>query len=165
MVFRHLKCYNVDVYTRMRNGGINMNVIIWLVLAAILILSEIATLGLTTIWFAGGAIVAAVIANFGVHWLVQILVFAAVSAICFIFMRPLAQKHLMKDVEKTNVEALVGTIGVVNQDIDNTKAQGMVMLDGMEWTARSVNGELIEKDSKVKVEAISGVKLMVTKCN
>ncbi len=142
-----------------------MDVIIWLVLAAVLILSEIATLGLTTIWFAAGAIVAAVIANFGAHWLVQILVFAAVSAIFFVFMRPWAQKHLMSNIEKTNVEALVGALGVVTLDIDNTKAQGTVMLDGMEWTARSVNGEIIEKDTKVKVEAISGVKLMVVKCD
>ncbi len=142
-----------------------MDVIIWLVLAAVLILCEIATLGLTTIWFAGGAIVTAVVANFEVHWLAQILVFAVVSSIFFVFMRPWAQKHLMKNIEKTNVEALVGTIGVVSQDIDNTKAQGVVMLDGMEWTARSVNEDIIEKDSKVKVESISGVKLMVTKCD
>ncbi len=140
-----------------------MDVIIWLVLAAILIVAEIATLGLTTIWFAGGAIVSAIAAYFGAHWLLQILIFAVVSFVFLIFTRPLAQKHLMKDMEKTNIDGLIGTIGLVTETIDNTKAQGAVVLDGKEWTARSVDGDVIEKDSKVKVDSISGVKLMVAK--
>lgn len=141
-----------------------MSVIIWLVLAAILIVSEIVSLGLTTIWFAGGAIIAALLAHFGAHWLVQILVFAAVSFVLLIFTRPIATKHLMKDVEKTNVDGLIGTVGLVTEAIDNAKSQGVVFLDGKDWTARSVNGDTIPEDSKVKVESISGVKLMVTKC-
>lgn len=140
-----------------------MDVIIWLVIAAILIVSEIVSLGLTSIWFAGGAIVAAVVAHFGAHWIVQILVFAVVSFVLLILTRPIAQKHLMKDMEKTNIDGLIGTIGLVTETIDNTKAEGVVILDGKEWTARSVGGEVIEKDNKVKVESISGVKLMVTK--
>ncbi len=140
-----------------------MSVIIWLVLAAILIVSEIVSLGLTTIWFAGGAIVAALLAHFGAHWIVQILVFAIVSFVLLVLTRPIAQKHLMKDIEKTNVEGLVGTVGLVTETIDNTKSEGVVFLDGKEWTARSVNGDIIEKDSNVKVESISGVKLMVVK--
>lgn len=140
-----------------------MSVIIWLVLAAVLIVAEIATLGLTTIWFAGGAIVAALLAHFGAHWLLQVLGFAAVSFVLLILTRPIAQKHLMKDVEKTNVEGLVGTVGLVTETIDNAKAEGVVFLDGKEWTARSTGGEIIEKDARVKVDSISGVKLMVTK--
>ncbi len=140
-----------------------MDVIIWLVIAAILIVSEIVSLGLTTIWFAGGAIVAAVLAHFGAHWIVQILVFAVVSFVLLVLTRPIAQKHLMKDMEKTNIDGLIGTIGLVTETIDNTKSEGVVVLDGKEWTARSINGDVIEKDCKVKVDSISGVKLMVTK--
>ena len=140
-----------------------MDVIIWLVIAAILIVSEIVSLGLTTIWFAGGAIIAAVLAHFGAHWIVQILVFAVVSLVLLVLTRPIAQKHLMKNVEKTNAEGLVGTFGLVTETIDNAKSEGVVYLDGKEWTARAVNGDVIEKDSKVKVESISGVKLMVKK--
>lgn len=142
-----------------------MNVIIWLVLAAILIVSEIVSLGLTTIWFAGGAIVSAVLAHFGANWIVQILVFAVVSFVLLMFTRPIAQKHLTKNIEKTNVDGLVGTIGLVTETINNAKAEGVVLLEGKEWTARSVNGDIIEKDSNVKVESISGVKLMVTNNN
>ncbi|MBE5933426.1 MAG: NfeD family protein [Lachnospiraceae bacterium] len=140
-----------------------MDVIIWLILAAILIVSEIVSLGLTTIWFAGGAIIAAVLAHFGAHWIVQILVFAIVSFLLLILTRPIAQKHLMKDMEKTNIDGLIGTSGLVKETIDNTKSEGVVFLDGKEWTARSVNGEVIEADCKVVVESISGVKLMVAK--
>lgn len=141
-----------------------MDVIIWLVIAAILIVSEIVSLGLTTIWFAGGAIVAAVLAHFGAHWLIQILVFAVVSSVLLVLTRPIAQKHLMKDMEKTNIDGLLGAEGLVTETIDNNKAEGVVFLEGKEWTARSVNGDVIDMDSKVKVESISGVKLMVTKC-
>ena len=89
--------------------------------------------------------------------------FAIVSFVLLVLTRPIAQKHLMKDMEKTNIDGLIGVTGLVTETIDNTKAEGVVVLDGKEWTARSVSGEIIEKDSKVKVDSISGVKLMVTK--
>lgn len=140
-----------------------MAIIIWLAIAAVLILFEIVTLGLTTIWFAGGALAAALAAYFGAHWLAQIMLFAVVSLILLIFTRPLAVKHLMKDNEKTNAEGLVGETGIVINTIDNIKAEGIVKLNGLEWTARSDNDEIIEKDSVVEVKAIRGVKLIVAK--
>lgn len=140
-----------------------MNLTIWLIIAAILIVAEIVTLGLTSIWFAGGAVVAGLVAYFGAHWIVQLLVFAAVSLVLFIFTRPVAVKHLMKNREKTNVESLVGQTGYVKQEINNLKACGVVILNGMEWTARSVDNSTIAVDTEVVVQEISGVKLMVAR--
>ena len=136
---------------------------IWLIVTAILIVMEIISLGLTTIWFAGGALVAALMAYFNLHWMIQIIGFAAVSLILLIFTIPIAVKHLMKEPEKTNVEGLIGKTGYVTKTINNLKAEGEVKLGGMEWTARSKADSIIEKDDEVIVESISGVKLIVVK--
>lgn len=140
-------------------------VIIWLIAAAVLIIMEIVSLGLTTIWFAGGALVAALMAYLGLHWIIQVLIFAVVSLLLLLFTRPLAVKHLMKEPEKTNVEGLIGKTGYVTKTINNLKAEGEVKLNGMEWTARSKDDEVIEENEEVIVEEISGVKLVVSKKN
>ncbi|MDD6328814.1 MAG: NfeD family protein, partial [Lachnospiraceae bacterium] len=114
--------------------------IFWLIVAAVMIVLEIVSLGLTTIWFAGGALVTALVAwAFEAHWIVQVLVFAIISLVLLIFTRPIAKKHLMKSIEKTNVEGLIGTVGCVTATINNIKAEGTVKLDGKEWWAKSVD--------------------------
>ena len=140
-----------------------MALTVWLIITVVLIVVEIITLGLTSIWFAGGALIAGLISLTGVHWLVQILVFAVVSAILFGFTRPIARKHFMKNIEKTNVDGLIGKEGIVKQEIDNIEAQGVVKLNGMDWTARSVDGTNIPEGEKVLVDSIDGVKLMVVR--
>ena len=132
-----------------------MGLTIWLIITVILIVVEIITLGLTSIWFAGGAFVAGLISLTGAHWLVQLLVFAVVSTLLFVFTRPFAAKHLMKNVEKTNVDSLIGQTGL--------EAQGVVKLSGMEWSARSADDSKIAAGEKVLVQSIDGVKLIVTK--
>lgn len=138
-----------------------MGVIIWLAITAVMIVVEIITLGLTTIWFAGGALVAALVAYLGGHWMIQVVVFAVVSLVLLIFTRPVAQKHLMKDTEKTNVESLIGKRCYVTKGIDNAREEGTVRLNGLDWSARSEDGAVISEGSEVEVRAVSGVKLIV----
>lgn len=140
-----------------------MDVVIWLAIAAAMIIVEIATLGLTSIWFAGGALVSAVVACFNDNWLIQLIVFAIVSLVLLLFTKPIAQKRLMKEPEKTNVEGLIGEKAYVTEEINNIKSKGTVKLKGLEWSARSENDEIIEADTEVVVKAISGVKLIVGK--
>lgn len=135
--------------------------IIWLVILAVLIVIEIATLGLTTIWFAGGALAALVASLVGGPLWLQIALFLAVSVLLLIFTRPVAVKYMNKGVQKTNVDEVLGETGIVIQKIDNLKAEGRVMLKGMEWTARSKDGQNIEEGKVVKVTAVEGVKLIV----
>ena len=80
-----------------------------------------------------------------------------------VFTRPLAQKHLFKNNEKTNVDSLIGTVSMVIETIDNQKQTGKIMLNGLEWSARSENGDIIEEDSEVVVQNIQGVKAIVSK--
>lgn len=135
----------------------------WLVILAVLIVIEIISLGLTTVWFAVGALVAYLAGLLGAPLLLQIAYFFIVSFVLLFFTRPLAVRYFNKDREKTNIESIIGMRGVVTETIDNLNQKGGVSLGGKEWTARSENEEIIEKGTTVKAVAISGVKLIVTK--
>lgn len=138
-----------------------MEGIFWLALVVIMAIIEIITLGLTTIWFAGGALAAFIASLFGANLLVQIILFIVVSLLLLSLTRPLAVEFLNKDRTRTNAESLLGRTAVVIQDIDNLKAQGQVSIDGQDWSARSVDEKTICKDAHVEIVEISGVKLMV----
>lgn len=139
-----------------------MTVMYWLIAAAAFVLLEILTMGLTTIWFAVGALVGAVMAALGLSLWVQILAFAVVSAIVLLFTRPLARKYLNNRTVRTNAESLIGCVCMVTQTIDNLRAEGQVTVKGQVWTARSTSEERsIPENTKVRITAISGVKLIV----
>lgn len=138
-----------------------MSSIIWLVILAVMIVIEIATLGLTTIWFGIGAIGAAIAAWMGYGIWIQLAVFTVLSVIAMALCRPFAVKYLNKDKEKTNVEDIVGRTAVVSRQIDNELATGEVKINGMEWTARSEDGRVISENERVTVVAVEGVKLIV----
>lgn len=138
--------------------------ICWLVLLVVLIIIEIATLGLTTIWFAGGAFAGLLGALFGFSIAVQVAVFCIVSAVLLFITRPIAVKYFNKTRERTNVDRLIGRTAVVTQDIDNTLGTGEVVAAGMIWTARaSVESHKIIKGDTVEILNISGAKLIVRK--
>ena len=113
-------------------------VVFWLILLIILVAIEIATMGLTTIWFAGGAFVAIIAAALNTPLYVQITLFLIVSVVLLLFTRPIAMKYFNKDRIKTNAESLIGKQAVVTEDIDNLLAVGLVSINGQEWTARNV---------------------------
>ena len=111
--------------------------IFWLVALVLFILIEIATMGLTTIWFAGGALVAVIASALGLPLVVQIVLFFAVSFVLLYFTRPMAVKYFNKDRVKTNAESLVGRQAIVISEIDNLQGIGQVTVGGMEWSART----------------------------
>jgi len=133
----------------------------WLIILVILILIEMMTLGLTTIWFAGGALAAFVVSLFYDNLIVELIIFLVVSIVLLYFTRPLVIKYFNPQRTKTNYEGVIGKNAMVTVTIDNVKAVGQVTVDGQEWTARSLKGEVIEKGTRVKVQSISGVKLIV----
>ena len=107
------------------------------------LLLEALTMGLTTIWFAAGAFVAAAVALFGCPFSVQIVAFVVVSVLCLVFTRPIAKRFLNDKTEKTNADSVIGCTGVVTEDIDNLLAKGQVLVKGQYWTARA------EEDGKL----------------
>lgn len=137
--------------------------LIWLAIIVVMAIIEIITLGLTTIWFAGGALVAFIASLFGASLPVQIILFIVVSFLLLIFTRPFAMKFVNKDRTRTNAESLIGKSAIVQEEINNLKAEGVVAVNGQEWTARSADDTVIAKDTVVEIVEIKGVKLMVKK--
>lgn len=137
-------------------------VAIWLIILILLIVIEIFTLGLTTIWFAGGALVGIVVAALGGPVWLQILLAIIVSAVLLFFTRPVAMKYFNRDREKTNAESLVGRQAIVISEINNLQGIGQVAINGMEWTARTItDGLTIKPGEVVIIRGINGVKLLV----
>ncbi|MEH2944370.1 NfeD family protein [Lachnospiraceae bacterium KK002] len=140
-----------------------MEGIFWLIVVVVMAVIEIITLGLTTIWFAGGALVAFLASLLGAGLLVQTILFIVVSVVLLAVTRPLAVEFFNKGRIKTNAESLIGETAVVQQEIDNLRAKGMVSVNGQEWSARSVDDEIIPDETLVEIMEISGVKLLVRK--
>lgn len=139
-----------------------MNTMIWLAVMVILILIEIVTVGLTTIWFAVGALAAAIVASLGGGTLLQVIVFIIVSFAMLIFTRPFAMKVINTTRVKTNYEGIIGKVVRITEDVDNINETGCAVVNGQEWTVRAtVDTNRIVAGSLAKVVNISGVKLIV----
>ncbi|MBQ3330207.1 MAG: NfeD family protein [Ruminococcus sp.] len=141
----------------------NTMTIVWLVLAVATALLEAITVQLVSIWFTIGGIAACVTSLFTDNIMIQIAVFVGVSALALTITRPLVKKLKSRGSEPTNADRFIGKTALVLEEIDNEKAQGLVMVDGQKWTARSMNDEKIPKDTSVTVKTIEGVKLIVRK--
>lgn len=135
--------------------------IMWLVLLIVFAASEAITVGLTTIWFAAGALAALIAALLGGPLWIQITLFLAVSLLCLAAVRPLAKKHLNDKVEPTNADRVIGAEAQVTEDIDNIHGKGAVIIRGMTWSARSQDGGPVAAGTMVRVLRIEGVKVFV----
>ena len=135
--------------------------IFWIVLLVVLVIVEAATAQLVKIWFAAGA-AAALIAErcHAPEWL-QWIVFIAVSVIALIATRPLVRKATKANRQPTNADRCIGQTAVVIEEINNIEGKGQVHVNGIPWTARSLDGTVFKKDELVTVERIDGVKLIV----
>lgn len=143
--------------------GITVSIaVIWLIIAAVCGIIEALTMGLTTIWFTGGAIMASIAAMAGLSLIVQIVVFLVVSVILIYFTRPIAKKKLKIGNEKTNVDALVGREALVTETIEPFHT-GQAKVDGLVWSAVSKeNHSTIQSGTMVTINGIEGVKLIVS---
>ena len=133
----------------------------WLMAFIILVVMEFLTMGLTTIWFAIGALVAFFASLFGASFWIQIILFLVVSLVVLVVYRPLAVKYVNSKRTKTNVDDLVGKEAKVIEKIDNLNQTGRVILNGMDWSARTTIGGTIDVDTIVRVIDVKGVKLIV----
>ena len=122
--------------------------IAWLVLLLLFSLGEALTVGLTSIWFAAGALAALVCA-------------LVVSVLCLLAVRPLAKKFINNKVQPTNADRILGTEAQVTENIDNIQGKGAVTIGGVAWSARSEDGTPIPAGSLVRILRIEGVKVFV----
>ena len=138
-----------------------MNYIGWLIVFVVFAALELVSVGMTCIWFAVGALAACVTSLFTGNWIIQSIVFIIVTVLFLLFLRPLAMKYVNNKTEKTNVDSIIGRTAKVVTEIDNVNAKGMVVIDGVEWTARSKDDRVIPKETLVEVVEVSGVKVIV----
>lgn len=141
----------------------NWEAISWFAAMLVFLIVEAACpIHLVSIWFAAGALVAMVISILdGMLWL-QITAFCVVSGALLLALWPFIRKFLNPHLTKTNVDAVIGTQGVVTAEIDNLNAVGQVKIGGMEWTARSTSGANIPAGTRIQVDGIEGVKAFVS---
>lgn len=139
---------------------------IWLIVAFAFFLLEIFTTGIAVICFSFGALAAALTAGLdgSVTW--QVIVFAIVSLLSLIFIRPILVKLFYKSGKnevKTNADALIGRVGIVTEEIDNEKNTGRVRIDGDYWKAVSSTGEVLPENTKVKILKLDSIIVTVEK--
>jgi len=140
-----------------------METILWIALMIVFVAVEIATVGLTAIWFAGGALVALLVQLLGLNIYWQIIFFIAASAILMTVTRPWALKYFKPRLVKTNYETVLGETVCLTEAVDNIKGTGTAVYKGQEWTARAYeNGKTYEAGTIVAVKEIRGVTLYVT---
>jgi len=134
---------------------------VWLGLAVILVIIESLTMGLTTIWFALGALISMLLAFFHIPLVWQVLIFLVISGVLLIFTRPVAIKKFKIGSVKTNSEALIGMTGVVLQKI-TPDDKGKVKVKNQIWTASSSSDKTLEEGTHVKIDDIRGVTVYVS---
>ena len=136
--------------------------IAWLVFLIILLIVEIITVWLTSIWAAGGALAALILNILGLSLMWQVAAFFAVTFVLLIFTRPFAVRFINMQREKTNYEGIIGKTIRITERVDNIRQTGMANVNGQEWTVRAERDDLIlEPEMLAKVVNISGVKLIV----
>ena len=136
----------------------------WLAILAVLIIVEICTLALTTIWFAGGALAALITSFITDNLVLECALFVAVSAVLLLILRPSVVRRFNKRRAKPNVEEGAGKIVRVIEPVENIDNKGRVAVDGMEWTARSSeDGTTFETGENAVVVRVEGVKMIIEK--
>ena len=136
--------------------------ILWIVVMIATIVIEAATMGLTTIWFTGGALIALIVEMLNGSVYLQILAFLMISLSLLCFTRPLAVKYFNRERTRTNLDGLIGKQAVVIVSVHNLNETGRVVVEGKEWMARSTDvSRTFEEGEIVRIQSIQGVKLMV----
>ena len=137
----------------------------WLMLLIVFLVMEANTVSLVSIWFAAGALTAMLASLCGAQVWLQGTLFFGVSIALLLLLRPVFRRYIKPNLTKTNVDAVVGSRGIVTEDIDNIAAAGQVKVGAMYWSARSEDNTCIPAGTLVTVKRIEGVKVMVTPVN
>jgi membrane protein implicated in regulation of membrane protease activity len=136
--------------------------IIWLSIFVLAIIIEAITSDLTSIWFAGGAMIALIISFIpGVAWWIQVIVFIVISTVMILGLRPLAKKLLKTNITNSNIDEMAGKKGIMLKGYDELN-HGEVKINDVVWTAIGADeSKAIPQGTKVVVVAVNGNKLIV----
>lgn len=135
--------------------------VFWLGALIVFAVGEGLTVGLTSIWFAVGALGALAAAGLGGPLWIQLAIFLSLSGLSMLLVRPLARRLLQPGYTATNADRVLGRTAVVTEAIDNLNGSGLVSISGQIWSARSQQNTVIPAGSQVRILRIEGVKVFV----
>lgn len=134
---------------------------VWLIIAGLFFIGEIATVGFLIFWFGVGALIAMIVSLFTSNIIIQTTIFIISSTILIFATKPFVKKFADVKKTNTNVYSIIGKKALVIKTIDPIHSVGQIKLNGEVWTAESENNEIIEEGSEVEVLEIKGVKAIV----
>lgn len=134
---------------------------VWLLIAGLFFIGEIATVGFLIFWFGVGALIAMIVSLFTSNIIIQTTIFIISSTILIFATKPFIKKFADVKKTNTNVYSIIGKKALVIKTIDPIHSVGQIKLNGEVWTAESENNEIIEEGSEVEVLEIKGVKAIV----
>lgn len=135
-------------------------VIFWSIALILFVIIEALTVSLLTIWFAGGSLIALILAILNVPKIIQIIAFFLISILLLLYVKPFAQKHIK--IHKTNTDSIIGEKCIVIEDINELAGTGRVKINGIDWSAKTSSYDItIDKGKIVIIDKIEGVTLIV----
>ena len=134
--------------------------IAWLIVIILLTILEVITVNLVSIWFIASAIISLILSFIIDSFYVEFCVFVCLGLVLMLLTRPYLVKKLSKKKVPTNLDRVIGMVGIVTEEITRFKI-GEVRVDGKKWSA--ISEEKIKVGEKVIIEGIDGVKLIVRK--
>lgn len=135
--------------------------VVWFLIMIALFIIEGVTVQLVSVWFALGAAAAAIAAALNYIFAVQLALFAGISALVMLCVRPLIKNKIKVTKVSTNADQVVGMVADVIEPVNGTNFGGRVKVNGTMWSAVNEEGLIIPAGEKVLVKEIAGVKLIV----
>lgn len=137
----------------------------WLGITALSALVEFITNDMVSIWFAGGGLVAMVLALLGLGWFIHVPVFIVVSLVLLLCFRKIVLKYFYKGESRTNADSAIGREYELLEDIGFNK-NGSIKVNDVVWTAVAKDQKtVIPAGTIVKVKEIKGNKYVVEEVN
>lgn len=141
----------------------NQALLFWIVSCVLFTLLEAFTQQFVSIWFLSGSVVAMIASYLGFNTEVQWILFVVVSLITLIAFRPMVKKFVQGEIIPTNSDSNIGKLAIVIGEFDEVKKEGRILVNDMDWAAKSLDDMAYKKGEKVIVERIEGVKCLVRK--
>ena len=141
----------------------NQALLFWIVSCVLFTLLEAFTQQFVSIWFLSGSVVAMIASYLGFNTEVQWILFVVVSLITLIAFRPMVKKFVQGEIIPTNSDSNIGKLAIVIGGFDEVKKEGRILVNDMDWAAKSLDDMAYKKGEKVIVERIEGVKCLVRK--
>ena len=138
---------------------------IWLIAAGVFFIAEIITVGFMIFWLGVAAVIVSLLSLLVSNVFIQMAVFLILSTLLLLFTRPFVDKFAnnKETVLTTNVYSIVGKEATVTKSFDVDSKIGQIKVGSEKWTAKSANEEVFSEGDSVKIDAIDGVKAIVSK--